>query len=796
MSQLDDLGTRIRRIAVDPQGVSSGWASAFAPVLRWASWQPKFRAEKLERLRAQLGGEVNIEPLVTLAIDELADNVELAERSVVVYGRLPLIHTAWLERIHTALARAGAAGTVHDVEAARRLAASCDRAMLAPPLTLVENDASPPEAGSQAAPPARVVELQLAAIDRVIEAARHEVSFLGRRRRLLSSARAMLLDAEASLPLDAGSAAERRRHLALEIARIDELESHGVDARIALLHQAKTAHGRGDTHRLHLTLSALDQLGLAAGDAKLAALGSRGARLTSRPVRRYDPRSRDAETVARMYGAHVERAIRSAYESAREAVADPQRVTVDDSLARAYARSGGVEATMAALLHVDGCFEVGAPLVPTRVVEEREQRRIVAHPTQDMVLLRATRPDDLTSAVMTDPRMLILDLAAGRLLARKYLQRETIQIERTQLTGEVRVYLLDGSGSMLWDGKDYARARVRDAILVAEIATMMERLADMRHTRVALFYRYFTREVGELRQVTNREQAESAIADVLGRVRTGGTDIERALLTSFDTIREARASDPVLGKAQIVLITDGEAQVSEDTVREHREALGDIPIAVSVIALGEQNPALRAMVARQRQRGERAFYHFIDDESLVELCRRERPQRVVIEDIGPAVRAELGQLLDELSELDEARQRTLRRAAALDEPTEELTRAYAELEASSSIDEATLARCEAVARDRQAIRTRFERWFPAVKEDSPCFAGPDEIDAVVVMLSTIAEVMNEGNASEIERSADAIEILERLLPDAGITPLRYRALVSADIPAIATALELVREAAG
>ena len=35
-----------------------------------------------------------------------------------------------------------------------------------------------------------------------------------------------------------------------------------------------------------------------------------------------------------------------------------------------------------------------------------------------------------------------------------------------------------------------------------------------------------------------------------------------------------------------------------------------------MIALGEQNEALRAIVARQRARGERAFYHFIADEAL------------------------------------------------------------------------------------------------------------------------------------------------------------------------------------
>ena len=50
--------------------------------------------------------------------------------------------------------------------------------------------------------------------------------------------------------------------------------------------------------------------------------------------------------------------------------------------------------------------------------------------------------------------------------------------------------------------------------------------------------------------------AIAAIGDVLGQPRSGGTDIEQALLSSFALIREEGQRDPDLARAQIVLVTD------------------------------------------------------------------------------------------------------------------------------------------------------------------------------------------------------------------------------------------------
>lgn len=58
-------------------------------------------------------------------------------------------------------------------------------------------------------------------------------------------------------------------------------------------------------------------------------------------------------------------------------------------------------------------------------------------------------------------------------------------------------------------------------------------------------------------------------------------------------------------------------------------------------------------------------------------------------------------------------------------------------------------------------------------------AGLDQsdVDAVVVVLSTVAEVVGELGGPTVGQCADAIDILERLLPDARLSPARYHATV-------------------
>ena len=79
-------------------------------------------------------------------------------------------------------------------------------------------------------------------------------------------------------------------------------------------------------------------------------------------------------------------------------------------------------------------------------------------------------------------------------------------------------------------------------------------------------------------------------------------------------------------------------------------------------------------------------------------------------------------------------------------------------------------------------------------------ATPDSVDhdteAVLVVLDTIAEVVTTVGGSALQRRADAIELLERLLPDGGLTPRRYRDVVSTAEHTLRIALAAVHQAVG
>ena len=769
-------------------------------------WQPVLSVERTNALLVELrrvkDGELDeCEDELELALVELETNLEVAERACYVNGRISIAEVAWLGRLTRVLAQAAhALEGEHEQPAV--LAAAFDPVLIAPPLTIAtleeKREALPDVTEPADAAQSRLVELQLAAIDHVIEAARSEGAFLERRRRLMEAARRLLLDADAALELAPEGVRIRKRYLTQQIVHIDRLQARGLSTHSSLLHQARSALARGERGRLHAALVAMEGFATAAGDLRSASLATQGlSQLDAADVSRSEEallRSME-RSVADVMGEDAVAAVENGYARGRRALLDHDDLDPEIyALANAFITPGAEAATLSALLSVDGCFDVGAPLAPVRIQQRHTVARVVAHPTQELLLVRARSAEDIPASTIGDPRSVLLDLAAGRLLARKFVRYEEHITERTEMMGEVRVYLLDGSTSML---EDPARARMRDAILTAELATLMARFQrPERYTRVLMFYRFFTKRLWPLRRVGTATEALASIGEVLSAARHGGTDIERALVSSFDMIRDARKEDGELSRAQVVLITDGEATVRERVVREARERVGEIPIAVSVIALGQENPALRALVSRQRAQGERAFYHFIDDQTLAELANGDlgdaRALHLLDEDEAPMSRVELedavGNVLEEAAELERGRHRVLL------QPPAELATAFEELGLpASAMSEGQQALVEAAERDIRALERRYRRWFPApeASDDTP---PPQELeDAVVLVLSTVAEVVSELGIDELERKADAIDVLERLLPDARISPARYDATVREPSLAVAEALQMVHD---
>ncbi len=848
--RLDEIATRIEGLVAGPQGVRAPIVRLVKPLLKAIGYRPKLKTAKiaalLDLLRAPKTAHLDwrrVEKLYDDAVDELENNVEGLERTLVVYGRVPLAHAAWVRRLYEVTVRASRAALDEKNEAARRIAAAIETVRIAAPLAIDTRPApgqtagkgAPAEKDKPAATPTpeaadkpgsiedeRLVEAQLLAIDHLLESARGETEFLARRRRLLEAGRKLLLDAAAALPLAHDGVEVRRKHFAAEIAHIDRLEAAGLSPHKGLLHQAKEALAIGQRQRLHTALVALDGASLAAGD-------ERGAGLTRKALDQLgvgddEPTGPDKLRSLRrsseeMYGAAAMQAISEGYTNARQIQKRPVKgESAEEKTYRLLALewlSPEKEHEMhAALCAIDGAVDVGVPLAPMRVTESETFVRVVRHPTPDMILMPARDITDIPSAVIEDPRMILLSLAEGRLLARRFVATEVKKRTRTQLVGEARIYVLDGSSSMLEDGKNGSRARVRDAILLGELGTLARRYAEgNRQVRVTLHYRYFTKKIHPVVKVEDGKSAFEAMTNVAEKVWRGGTDIEHALLSSFETIREAKEADPDLARAQIVLVTDGDAAVREEVITKAREAVGDVPIAVSVVALGLENTALKAIVARQRARGERAFYHYLDDDALVEICEGKTffgPSIHVEEDAGDKglsldarvakLRAELGGLVEELDGLAKQRHAAAVEAALADADAHaEKTKAEAELgiavEASMS-GEGQRALREAADRDRRNLENRFAKWFPKVEmvppsgnEDKP-ITSPDA-EAIVLVLSTIAEVVSELSGTDLGRKADAIELLERLLPDALLTPSKWFFVLKHESSAVAEAMESV-----
>ncbi len=814
MKELLALEARIERLSRGPDGIDAPFVRLMRPILARLGYTPNVSAESAQLLLHALSTRIDPavppslldeEALFRRAVIELRENVENVERLTVIRKKPLVAYAAWLRRLFEVLVHAGRwleSGGKAPVHAELATARS---AVVLPPLAVV---AQPVKENASAAPPppqpTRLLELDLAAVDHVLAEATDEVEVLGRRRRLLETARQLLLDVSAALPLDEKGVEARRRHIAKEITRIDRLVAAGVSPDATLTHQLRQTMARGERSRLHAILVARDGTSLGAGDAD----GHRKARSALNAMWKKKDGAKDerarraslAKSAEELFGREFVERARKIYDRQKRRGADLAASEDDLTAIRGATMTGyfggaAIEGLLAAQVSVDGAFEVGGALLPMRIEEVEKRWRAVRFPTEELLLLPANEPNDIPDAAVDDPRTILLDLAAGRLLARRFVHEEKLIHHRTVLRGEVRIYVLDGSGSMLGP-----RGRMRDAIVAAELLTLRRRfLEGAKHARVSFFYRWFDSVVHPTTRVLDLPSIDKAIEDVLGGLREGGTDIETAIVLSMRQIAEARGSDPELAQAQIVLVTDGEATVSEERVEAIRKGIG-IPVGFSVIALGQQNPALRRLVANQRARGERAFYHFIPDDALAAIAKGTLDDGLAIHlSSGSAVvdprtlESEVGEVVDEIVQLGRTHE-----VAAL-EALDDQSAANFDLGIDeSSLTEGERARARALYRDRRALERQFLRWFPKPLPNAAPpgleLTDPHDVEATMVVLASVVDVVAVVMGSELARRADAIAILERLLPDAELTPARYLAVVAHPPARVAKALAAVHAA--
>ncbi|MCI0669514.1 MAG: VWA domain-containing protein [Myxococcaceae bacterium] len=390
--------------------------------------------------------------------------------------------------------------------------------------------------------------------------------------------------------------------------------------------------------------------------------------------------------------------------------------------------------------------EVRAPQPP------RATPRRVPYPTQHLELGHTGSPHDAHAFVLSDPRRLLHDLASHRQLVRTYLEEEPAPAPRPVRRSSVRVYVCDASGSM--SGQ---RARFRDALLLAELQNLRARA---RRTRVVepLYVTFFSDRPSEIVRVDSPDEAARQMERIFRTSPAHGqTDITLALLTAFESIRAARGQEPSLASATVVLVTDGEDRVDLSRIREAREPVAGVSIALSFLSLGEENLDLKALVMEQRSLGERAFYqHLSDDDLQWARTAFSTPWRTLLPPSLPVRDVDLDALLPHLDALE---------ALAAGAPV----------------------------RPVRPPEGAFEALFPAREALIGLPArpvAPEVQERVADVLEAVVETAAIVPAEE--RAEETVALLEHLRGVYGVTVPDYLAVLAAGGPRVETALARVR----
>lgn len=239
----------------------------------------------------------------------------------------------------------------------------------------------------------------------------------------------------------------------------------------------------------------------------------------------------------------------------------------------------------------------------------RAVRRTVSYPTQQMAFDHTGSLTDLHNFVVRHPGSIVHDLASNRQLMRVYVEDEPAPKPKQVLRTAVRVYVLDASGSMMG-----ARARLRDALLIAELNALRVR-GTLGLPVDPLYFAYFSDVPTQLERVDTAHGALQVMEALFSRSHAQGpTDITAALLSAFDAIRRARGVDAHLARATVVLVTDGEDALNLELIRKARLGLEGIAIGLSFISIGDENADLKKLVLAEREG--QGFYHHVSDAEL------------------------------------------------------------------------------------------------------------------------------------------------------------------------------------
>jgi hypothetical protein len=583
------------------------------------------------------------------------------------------------------------------------------------------------------------------------ERARENVDDVIQKRRDLDLAHEMLLRLGSDHDRDRGvvlrrevAEARERTRASPNVRSLQELVKH-------VRHTARRSPGEA-----YKSLKGLYERAVEAGDTKLAA----AARSALEPMLPADGRMRtlveqsERQELSRWFGEKPRRDEVEVDEGLQEKPAKKSRA---DELLADLAFSLNPE-QLAAFELAAGCaryFDVedslSEEIVEVNTKALRPVPKRVPYPTQMMNFETTGSLHEVHNFVVTDPRMLVYDMAANRQMVRAYLEEEPPPKPKKMKRTAVRVYVLDASGSM-----HGARARFRDAIIIAELNNLRSK-ARQGLPFDPLYFSFFNDSPTELSRVDTASEASRQIEKLFRHSPAEGqTDITLALMAAFDSIRAAQGRDPYLARATVVLITDGEDRVDMELIRRTRAPVDSLTIALSFISLGEENPDLKTLVQEQRAQGGRAFYHHLSDEEI--LWAR--------------------------TEFD-APWRTLLPHDVPDTP-DNLEALWPHLEALES-----MASKRGAVSSTVAVEASFDAFFPeqpqAQKRE---IIGQDVLARVADILDAISEAASLAPADR--RPTESVVLLQHLLGVYQLTPARYLAALAVGNKAVQDNLARVR----
>ncbi|WP_257460899.1 vWA domain-containing protein [Archangium lipolyticum] len=599
------------------------------------------------------------------------------------------------------------------------------------------------------APPSKA---RMAVAEFLAQRARNNVDDLVQKRRDLDIAHEILLRIGMEHDRDRGVALRNEVAQARERVR----EQPATRSLEALVQEVKRT-ARREPGMAWRSLRGLYERALEANDARLAAAARAALEplMPSREPMRVLLESAERDDLTRWFG--EEPPAIEAGKAAREA---PKASSADDLLAD-LAFSLKPE-QLAAFELAAGCgryFDVEDSLTE-EVVEVNTQKvrpapKRVPYPTQNMTFERTGSLHDVHNFVISDPRMLLHDLASHRQMVRAYLEDEPPpQVKKMRRTA-VRVYVCDASGSM-----HGARARFRDALIIAELNNLRVK-ARQGLPFDPIYFSFFNDTPTELARVDTAREATRQIEKLFrDSPAEGQTDITLALMSAFDSIRAARGRDPYLARATVVLITDGEDRVDLDLIRRTRAPMDALDISLSFISLGEENPDLKSLVQEQRGRGGRAFYHHLSDQEI-QWARTEfdSPWRTLLPRDVPVTPERVEALMPHLDALE------------------------------------ALAAGRTMSSSPVASEASFDALFPEPSRVSAQKlagerSGPEVIARVADILDALVEAAALAPAER--RATESLSLLQHLLGVYQLNPTRYLAALATGGSQVHERLERVR----